>query len=100
MATYKDQGISAEASEISIEDIDGLGFQKFEVTIYDPQGDVILNQLMYSKLINGLDFGVSISSNNTTDKNVMLKAWRSSHFGAEMGSQNESPKSGAANDSR
>ena len=64
LVTYKDQGLRAEATEISIEDVGGLRFQKYEITIYSPKGNVILNQLMYSRLINGLDFGVSLSSNN------------------------------------
>lgn len=80
LRTYKENGIRADATEISNESIDGLVFQKYEVTLYSPKGEVFLRQLMYSKLINGFDFGLSISYNNSLDKNIMLKAWRDSRF--------------------
>ncbi|HEC27805.1 MAG TPA: hypothetical protein ENI67_10435 [Gammaproteobacteria bacterium] len=80
LVTYKDQGLRAKASEISIENVSGLDFQKYEFTIYSPKGSVIINQLMYSRLINGLDFGVAINYNNEIDKNILLGVWRSSRF--------------------
>ena len=80
LTTYKDQNIQAEATEISIEKVGGLDFEKYEIDIFGPNGKIILNQLMYSRLINGYDFGININSNNLIDKNTMLAVWLSSSF--------------------
>lgn len=80
LTALKEKGIRAEASEISNESIKGLDFQKYEITIYDHRDQVILNLLMYSRLINGFDFAINISSNNPNHKNTMLKTWKNSHF--------------------
>jgi len=57
--TYLDQGIKADSSATTTEIIDGLEFQKYSFTIYSPKGKFILSQIMYSRLINGFDFGVN-----------------------------------------
>ena len=49
-----------------------------EVTL--PNG-VVLKQIMYSRLINGFDFGVSISYSDESFGREILEAWRSSEFG-------------------
>jgi len=100
LTAYKNQGIRAEASEILSEEVDTLIFQKYEITIYSPEGDIILNQLLYSRLINGFDFGVSITSNNPADKNIMLEVWLNSHFDAATSSHNKSLNSDAASGTR
>ena len=41
-------------SQIKTEKIDGIDFQMFTITLYSPNGEVILNQIYYSSLINGL----------------------------------------------
>ncbi len=84
LSTYKAQGIQAEVTEISNENIDGINFHKFEITIYSPKGEFILTQIMFSYLINGFDFGATIISNNEEDKRVMLEAFRHSHFGKKL----------------
>lgn len=78
--TYLNQGIKADSSATIIEKIDGLDFHKYSFTIYSPKGKVILNQIMYSRLINGFDFGVNINFNNDKDKDELLKVLRNSKF--------------------
>ncbi|MDT0608057.1 hypothetical protein [Croceitalea rosinachiae] len=78
--TYLHKGIKTDSTETKIVEIDELKFHKYQFTIYDPKGNVILNQLMYSRLINGLDFGININYNNESDKNELLKAWKNSKF--------------------
>jgi hypothetical protein len=77
--TYRDQGIKADSSSGTII-IDGLEFNKFETKIYSKDGQLILNQIMYSRLINGFDFGININYNNNTDRDVMLKVLQESRF--------------------
>ena len=78
--TYLHKGIKTDSTETKIVEIDKLKFHKYQFTIYDPKGNVILNQLMYSRLINGLDFGICINYNNESDKNELLEAWQNSKF--------------------
>ena len=78
--TYLNQGMKADSSATTIEKIDGLEFQKYNFTIYSPKGEVILKQIMYSRLINGFDFGVNINYNNDKDRDELLKVFRNSKF--------------------
>lgn len=78
--TFLNQGIKVDSSQTTIEKIAGLEFQKFSFTIYGPGGDVILNQILYSKLINGFDFGVNIHYNNDKDRDELLEVFRNSKF--------------------
>lgn len=77
--TFIDQGIKADSSS-GQEVIQGIKFNTFYTTIYAPDGKVILNQILYSKLINGYDFGVNINYNNEEDKKTMIDAWKKSKF--------------------
>ncbi len=78
--TYLEKGIRADSTETRTIKIDGLEFKSSEFTIYSPKGEVVLNQILYSRLINGLDFGVNINYNNESDKKEMLEAWSNSKF--------------------
>jgi len=78
--TYLNQGMKADSSATTIEKIDGLEFQKYSFTIYSPKGEVILKQIMFSRLINGFDFGVNINYNNNKDRDELLKVFRNSKF--------------------
>ena len=62
------------------ETIQGLEFNVFEINLYSPKGEIVLNQLIYNKLYKGYDFGVNINSNNDFDKKVLLTALRQSKF--------------------
>lgn len=62
--TYAAQGIKASYSEDSAI-IDGLYFYVFKAELYKPASkEVLLNQIMYSRLINGYDFGMTLSYND------------------------------------
>jgi hypothetical protein len=77
---YTNQGIKVDSSASSTIKVDGLDFHYYSFTLYGPQGEVILKQSIYSRLINGLDFGVNINYNNENDKNEMLTVWKNSKF--------------------
>lgn len=78
--TYLNQGIKVDSSATTVENIDGLDFQKSIFTIYSPTGEVILNQIMYTRHINGFDFGVNINYNNREDREEMLRVFMNSKF--------------------
>ncbi len=78
--TYLNQGIKVDSSATTIEKIDELDFHKYSFTIYSPKDEVILKQIMFSRLINGFDFGVNINYNNDKDRNELLKVFRNSKF--------------------
>jgi hypothetical protein len=79
-SAYINQGIKVDSSTTSSVKVDGLDFNYYSFTIYGRKGEVILNQAIYSRLINGLDFGVNINYNNEEDKIEMLNVWKSSKF--------------------
>ena len=78
--TYQNQGINADVSELRTEQIDGLDFRLIEIDLYGPDGGLVMNQLMYSRLINGYDFGVNINSTNDDSKRELMEAFRRSTF--------------------
>ncbi|MCH2194332.1 hypothetical protein [Kordia sp.] len=77
---YKSKGLDIDTTATTIVRIDGLDFECFEFTLKAPNGTVVLNQLMYAKLINGHSFGVNINYNNKKYKKEMLKALFDSQF--------------------
>ncbi|HXP48948.1 MAG TPA: hypothetical protein VN922_03285 [Bacteroidia bacterium] len=77
--TYVNQGIKTDTST-GTEIVQGLKFNVFNAAIHGPDGNVILRQILYSRLINGYDFGVNINYNNEDDKKVMLDAFKNSKF--------------------
>lgn len=79
-STYIDQGIKVDTSATTIEKIGDLNFHSYSFTIYSRNGEVILRQIMFGRLINGLDFGVNISYNNEKDRDEMLGVFRKSKF--------------------
>ncbi|PZE17183.1 hypothetical protein DNU06_07880 [Putridiphycobacter roseus] len=78
--TYLQNGMKTDSSATQTVSVNGLDFVFYEFVIYGPKGDVILNQMMYSRLINGFDFGININYNNEGDKKEMLEAWMNSKF--------------------
>ncbi|MDG5491485.1 hypothetical protein [Psychroserpens sp. SPM9] len=77
---FYQQGIAVTSSDITTETIDGLDFKVYTFTVYDTKGNIILNQMMYSRWINGFDFGVNINYNNEAFKTEMLSAFKNSKF--------------------
>jgi len=78
-AAYVNQGIKIDTSSTKAT-ISGLDFEVFKCTIYGPDGKVILFQELYSRYINGYDFGVNINYNNNNDKEKMMEVWIKSKF--------------------
>ena len=55
-------------------------FHTFAIKIYGPDGNLILNQLVYNQLIKGYDFSVNINYNNEADKKTLLSAFKNAKF--------------------
>lgn len=77
--TYTNQGMIIDTSS-NKQKIDGLEFELFHIKVFRKDSTLILSQDMYSRFINGLDFGVNLSYNNLKDKEVMKNAWLNSKF--------------------
>ena len=78
--TYVNQGIKADTTSIKNTVVDGFEFSTFELKVYAKDGNLIMTQLLYSRLINGFQFGVNINYNNQKDRDIMLKAFMNSKF--------------------
>lgn len=77
--TYQNQGIRIDTLSTTAR-IDNLKFELFKIKMYNPQGELILNQDMYTRLINDYLFSVVLSYNNLEDKQEMMKVWTNSKF--------------------
>lgn len=77
--TYHKQGIKIDTSSAKIK-VKNQDFNAFYIKIYGPNGDVVLNQIMFNRMVNGYDFGVNINYNNEDDKNMLMNAFMSSNF--------------------
>lgn len=77
--TYHKQGIKIDTSFAKI-NLKGQLFNAFYIKIFGPNGEVALNQIMYSKMIKGYDFGVNINYNNEEDKNALISAFMNSNL--------------------
>jgi hypothetical protein len=78
--TFTQQGIKVTSSDITTEIIDGLEFKVYSFILYGPDNKVILNQIMYSRWIDGFDFGININYNDEALKDEMLTAFKNSKF--------------------
>lgn len=78
--TYESQGIKVDSSVTTIEKIDGLNFLTYILTLYGKKGEIILHQMLFSRLINGFDFSVNLNYNNNRERDELLKAFRNSRF--------------------
>lgn len=76
---FASQGIKADTSS-GKETIQGLEFNALYTKIYSPQGKVVLNQILMSRLHKGYDFGININYNNEEDKEILLQVFRNSKF--------------------
>ena len=78
--SYLKQGIKVDSSATKTENIGGIDFKTYELTLYNKKNEIALNQIMFSKYLNGFDFGVNINYNNVEDKRLLLKHWKESKF--------------------
>jgi len=71
--TYSNQGVQFDYKS-GKESVDGLEFTTFECVIYAPdRKKIILNQIMYDRLINGkTSLTFSINYNNDKDKEALM----------------------------
>lgn len=79
-ASFINIGYKVDSSMTTVERIGGLDFQKYSFVLYTQDGDLLLEQIMYSKLINGYDFGVVISGNKEEYRQELINAFRKSKF--------------------
>jgi hypothetical protein len=77
--TYSKQKIKIDTSS-AVETIGKHQFNAFYIKIYGPNGDGFMNQIMYSTLLKGYDFGVNITYNNDNDKELLLNVLKQSKF--------------------
>ncbi len=77
--TYAKQKIKIDTASAT-ENIQGHQFHVFKIKIYGPSGAPLMNQVLYSTLIKGYDFGVSINYDNETDQKLIFDAFRQSKF--------------------
>jgi len=79
---YTSQGIRTDTSS-SVEMMHGHKFHVFYSTMYNKLGIIVLQQVLYLKLINKRLFSVTINYNNDKDKKVMMDAFMNSTFKEE-----------------
>jgi hypothetical protein len=77
--TYENQGMKVDTSSTT-DKIDNRVFQLFRMKLYGPDGNIILFQDMYTRLIKGYQFGAILNYNNSIDKGAMQKVWFESKF--------------------
>jgi hypothetical protein len=77
--TYTHQNIKVDTLS-GKEMIGKVPFNSFHIKIYGPNGEVIMNQIMYSTLTAGYDFGAAINYNNEVDKKTLIDAFKNSEF--------------------
>lgn len=77
--TYHKQGIKIDTSSKKVE-ISGQPFNAFYIKVFGPNGAVILNQIMFNRMIKGYDFGANINYNSEDDKKLLLDAFMNSKF--------------------
>ena len=79
--TFKNAGVKLGKVATGKETVDGLEFETVELDILHPTSiAVIIRQKYYWRLINGYDFGMTISTNNDKDRQALLSVVTSSKF--------------------
>lgn len=73
------QGVKIDTSSTR-EIINGKKYDILYSTIYDVNDRIVMYQILYSRLINGLDFSVNINYNNEADKKILVDAFKNSEF--------------------
>jgi hypothetical protein len=76
---YLDQRFNVDTTA-SIDKIDGVAFDCFEIMLYDQTGKKFATQLLYSTVLNDSYFNVIINYSNEKDKATLLNAFKKSTF--------------------
>jgi len=77
--TLSNHGIPLDTS-YSKAVIDNVEFELFHVTLYGPEGQVILYQDCYASYINGHDVGINLNYINEKEKLELMSVWKNSTF--------------------
>jgi len=77
--TIYNQGVPIDTTTRMVK-IDGLDFHVLNMTIYSNDGQVVMHEDMYGRLINGYDFSVIITYNNTADQTILEQVLMKSKF--------------------
>ncbi|GAA6140280.1 hypothetical protein [Hydrogenophaga sp. 5NK40-0174] len=80
LQTYGSKGIKVEATPLRNEEIGGVTFSVFDLTIFKPDGSPMLYQRMYGTLFGEQDFGIALTYQNPAFRDEMLAAIRASTF--------------------
>lgn len=76
---YLDQRFNVDTTS-SIDKIDGVAFDCFEIMLYDQTGKKFATQLLYSTILKDSYFNVIINYSNEKDKATLLNAFKKSTF--------------------
>jgi len=76
---YLDQRFNVDTTS-SIDNIDGVAFDCFEIMLYDQTGKKFATQLLYSTILKDSYFNVIINYSNEKDKATLLNAFKKSTF--------------------
>jgi hypothetical protein len=76
---YLDQRFNVDTTA-SIDKIDGVAFDCFEIMLYDQTGKKFATQLLYSTVLNDSYFNVIVNYSNEKDKATLLNAFKKSTF--------------------
>ena len=76
---YLDQRFNVDTTA-SIDKIDGVTFDCFEIMLYDQTGKKFATQLLYSTILKDSYFNVIINYSNEKDKATLLNAFKKSTF--------------------
>lgn len=78
---YEVAGVKLGESKQGKKTLDGLEFQTIEFEIKHPRtGNILATQKMFTRLIHGYDFSMTITTSNDADRNTLLKVIESSTF--------------------
>jgi hypothetical protein len=80
--TYKNVGAKLGKFQVAKENIDGLEFLTIELDLMHPRkpNEIAMSQKIYSRHINGFDFGITLSTNNPADRKVLEAVVAASKF--------------------
>jgi len=80
-SSYAQAGVKLGQMKLGVETLDGLDFQTWQAEVLDPSGQsVLFVQKMYSRLIHGYDFAITVTTNNEADRETLTKLVQSSKF--------------------
>ncbi len=77
---YLESGFTVDTSVTVPETIGGVVFQTFRLLVRDPANNLTLHQIMYNRIINRFDFGVTFTYTDSTHLEAIQRAFKASEF--------------------